>query len=520
MRYNTAAVKNMLSHPTMPDALNLSELLSRAGVPSGGMSPREDVKVLSLSDDSRQVRPGGCFVAVRGTRADGHRYVAAAIAAGAAAVVAEETVSVPPHVALVRVRDSREALARLAAAFHGLRGATGPVLKLVGVTGTNGKTTVTWMLRSILRAAARHPALIGTVEYDLGGGALRAPLTTPGAIDLCRMLSEARAGGADFALMEVSSHALDQRRTDGLRFDAAVFTNLTGDHLDYHGDMAAYAKAKRRLFASLDTGAVAVLNSDDPESLNMAESTVAPVIFYGIDAAHAQVQAKRIELGIRDTRFTLESRTMQAELCCPFVGLHNVQNALAAAATAEGLGIEPGAIVDGLRGLAGVPGRLERVDADGCPFAVFVDYAHTDDALRNVLTALRPVTRERLICVFGCGGDRDRPKRPRMARVVEELADLAIVTSDNPRTEDPRAIIDEILKGIARPNGAGVLVEADRRAAIAVALDEARPGDTVLIAGKGHENYQLVGGKTLDFDDVLVAREYLNASAVSAGKLP
>lgn len=518
MRYNTAAVKNMLSHPTMPDAMSLSELLSRAGVASGGISPWENVKVLSLADDSRRVRPGGCFVAVRGTHVDGHRFLGAAIAAGAAAVVAEEEVSAPPTVAIVRVNDSREALARLAAAFYGLRGATAPAMKFVGVTGTNGKTTVAWMLRSILRAADRPTALLGTVEYDLGGKSLSAPLTTPGALELCRLLSEARDGGAAYAVMEVSSHALDQRRTDGLRFDAAVFTNLTGDHLDYHGDMAAYAKAKQRLFASLDSSAVAVLNGDDPYWPRMAESLVAPAIRYGIDAAALQVRARKIELGVRETRFTLEAESFEAALCCPFAGRHNVLNALAAAATAEALGVGPSAIQTGLQELAGVPGRLERAEPDGCPFAVFVDYAHTDDALRNVLTALRPITRGRLLCVFGCGGDRDRLKRPRMARVVEDLADLAIVTSDNPRTEDPRAIIDGILKGFVRPDAGSVLVEADRRTAIAIALEVARPGDTVLIAGKGHEDYQLVGDKKLDFDDVRVARECLMGSAVSAGE--
>ena len=463
-----------------------------------------------LVDDSRAVTRVAA-VAVRGTGADGHGFVRQAVEHGAAAVVVESDIDAEALGAafVVRVGDSRAALARLAATWFGINETDERPLRLIGVTGTNGKTTITWMIRSILQAAGVPTALLGTIEYDLVGARRGAPLTTPGSLELCRMLSEARHGGAEYAALEVSSHALDQRRCDGLTFAAGVFTNLTGDHLDYHGSMDAYFSAKRRLFEGLGGHAAAIVNADDAYGDRAAERLEATVTRYGIDSRDADVRAKAVAVDRTGTRFVLQARTFESPVSMALVGRHNVLNALAAAATTEALGIRAGAIRAGLERMDGVPGRLQRVESAWCRFSVLVDYAHTDDALRNVLRAVRPLTSGRVICVFGCGGDRDRTKRPRMARVVGEMADAAFVTSDNPRTEEPMRIIQEILAGFDSSSGCRVEVEADRRAAIREAIHSARPGDTVLIAGKGHETYQLVGGKVLEFDDAEVAREAL-----------
>ncbi len=489
----------------------LSELLSKADVRLLGSTAIPDISVSFLTDDSRKVRPGACFVAVPGTHANGAAFAEQARANGAVAIIGGYDLP-DGNIATVRVADPRRALARLAAAWHGLRGNETKSLTLVGVTGTNGKTTVTWLLRSILRAAGLKPALLGTVEYDLIAQKRSAPLTTPGALDLCESLALARDAGADFAVFEVSSHALDQGRCDGLGFAAGVFTNLTGDHLDYHKTMDEYAKAKKLLIQMLPPDAIAVINADDPRGGEFAAASNAPVLTFGIESPLADVRG---ELSLPDrtgTSFVLQSKSLRLPIRLPLIGKHNTSNALAAAATAIGLGIPQDAIRKGLESVRGVPGRLQRVEPDGWPFSVLVDYAHTDDALRNVLSALRPLTPGRLICVFGCGGDRDRGKRPRMAAVVSELADMAFVTSDNPRSESPDSIVREILAGFPRNSGCRVEAVIDRRAAIVAAIDAARDGDTILIAGKGHEDYQLVGDRVLPFDDVKIAREALHQS--------
>jgi UDP-N-acetylmuramoyl-L-alanyl-D-glutamate--2,6-diaminopimelate ligase len=329
-------------------------------------------------------------------------------------------------------------------------------------------------------------------------------------MELCRYLAEARDAGATHAVMEVSSHALDQRRCDGLSFAAAVFTNLSGDHLDYHGDMESYFAAKRRLFDGLGHSAVAVVNADDPRSGKLRETCPAPVVTFSISRDDADVVARVVRMERCGTVFVLRSAG-ETSVQTPIVGLHNVSNMAAAGAAAMALGIEAEVVRRGLESVRGVPGRLERVEPADWPFSVFVDYAHTDDALRNVLKAVRSITPGRVLCVFGCGGDRDRTKRPRMARAAEELADLIFVTSDNPRSEDPMAIIHEILAGFSGPRADRVFVECDRGTAIERAIRAARPGDSVLVAGKGHENYQLVGNQILAFDDAGVAREYLQA---------
>lgn len=490
----------------------LGDLFGCADVQPVDDVPIPAVTISSLVDDSRAVRPGGCFVAVHGKEVDGHTFITAAVAAGARAIVVDRDGFAPPGSACVRVADTREALARLAAAYYGLRDDSPCPMRLIGITGTNGKTTTTWLLRAILAAAGQPTALIGTIEYDSVGRHHPAPLTTPGPLELARLLASARDAGAVYAVLEVSSHALDQRRCDGLAFAATVFTNLSGDHLDYHGTMERYAAAKRRLFTLREPGGVAVVNLDDPMGESLAGSLDGRVLSFGIDSPAAGLSARIEAMDRAGSTFVLAGRSFETRVRLSLVGRHNISNALAAAATADALDLAPEAILAGLERIAGVPGRLQRVEPDGSPFCVFVDYAHTDAALNSALRALRPLTPGRLICVFGCGGNRDREKRPRMAAVAARWADLTFVTSDNPRTEDSSRIIDEILAGFPRDGAGRVEVREDRRCAIEAAIGEAWPGDTVLIAGKGHETYQLVGGEVRPFDDVAVARSCLTTA--------
>lgn len=494
----------------------LPELFRRAGVCASSHRAIPDAHVCDVTADSRRVVRGGMFVAVCGTEVDGHDYVGQAAESGASVVVVEGEVSCLASCLQVVVDDSRAALAKLAAAFYGLRGGDGTPLRLVGVTGTNGKTTVAWLLRSILREAAQPAALLGTIEYDLLAERFAGQLTTPGPVELCQHLVTASRAGARNAIVEVSSHALDQRRCAGLSFAAGVFTNLSGDHLDYHGTMAAYASAKRRLFDLLDEDGKAVINADDEVGVGFARELGETAITFGLDSSPADVSATIEELNVNGARFRLRGRSFDESVCeirWRLIGRHNVLNALAAAATAEALGIEPEVICHALARAEGAPGRLQRAEPPGYPFSVFVDYAHTDAALGNVLAALKTLTRGRLICVFGCGGDRDRSKRPRMAAEAGRWADMALVTSDNPRTEDPQGIIDQIMPGFGNAPRCRVVVEVERRRAIGTAIHEARPGDTVLIAGKGHEDYQIVGTTRQRFDDVTVAREFLHERA-------
>jgi len=492
----------------------LPELLTRAGVPAVDGGVISEVRVTGMTDDSRAVEPGFCFVAIRGVGRDGHAFIGEAAAKGASAVIVEgRTGGLSGGTTIVRVADSRVALAKMTAAFYGLRGAS-PAFPMIGVTGTNGKTTVAWLIRDIVAAAGFRAGLFGTVEYDLVGERRSAPLTTPGAVELCRNLSTAREAGARYAVMEVSSHALDQRRCDGLPFAAGIFTNLTGDHLDYHGTMEAYAASKRRLFEMLPATGKAILNRDDLRSGRMAQACRCPVIWFGMDSPRLDVSARIVSMDRVGTCFELHGKTFHRKLRTRLIGRHNVMNVLAAAAATEALGISAEAICAGLEKSAGAPGRLQRVEPAGWPFSVFVDYAHTDDALANVLEAVRPLTTGRLRCVFGCGGNRDASKRPRMAATAEKLADDVYVTSDNPRTEDPQAIMEEILAGFEDRGDSSVRVELNRRKAIEMAISDAGEGDTVLIAGKGHEKYQLVGNHVLAFDDVEAARECLSLQTV------
>ncbi|MCJ7544817.1 MAG: UDP-N-acetylmuramoyl-L-alanyl-D-glutamate--2,6-diaminopimelate ligase [Phycisphaerae bacterium] len=463
---------------------------------------RADAEVQAVVADSRRVGGGSCFVAVRGPDDDGHRYIAQAAAAGCSAVVCEDPAAVPKHLPCAVVDDTRQAVAALAQA---LRGWPARRLTVVGVTGTKGKSTVAHLVRAVLAGAGCPAGLLGTISYETGVRSAPAGNTTPGPIGLADMMAEMVQAGNTHLVMEVSSHALDQRRIAGLDFRVGVFTNFTGDHLDYHTTMEEYLRAKRLLFETLDLRATAVLNQDAATGRQLASSTRAKVSWYGLSAA-ADVYARIERIDAAGTRFALIAGLHQAPVATALIGRHNVYNCLAAAGVGMALGIDLPTIARALEGVAIVPGRLQRVPI-AADYQVFVDYAHTDDALEKALGAIRPLASGRLILVFGCGGDRDRTKRPRMAAVAARLADRVVVTSDNPRSEDPQTIIDEILAGLDEAGWARTAVQVDRRAAIAQAIGEARAGDIVLIAGKGHETYQIIGDRRIHFDDAEAAAE-------------
>jgi UDP-N-acetylmuramoyl-L-alanyl-D-glutamate--2,6-diaminopimelate ligase len=474
------------------------------------------VDVERLSADSRHVRPGDLFVALPGTRTDGGRFVADACRRGAVAVAGIPSLKVPQRVPFVATPEPARFLARVAARFHGDPAAG---LTMVGVTGTNGKTTVTYLLEAIWQAAGARPGVLGTINYRFDGVAEAAPLTTPPALEVFARLAAMRAAGATHVAMEVSSHALIQDRTDGIPWDAAIFTNLGRDHLDFHRDPDDYLRAKARLFAALDASPkarrVAVLNAADARVGGLKATITSPVVTFGVGG---DVRAEAIEMTLAGTRAVLVVGGERIAIQTTLVGSGHLENVLAAAATAHALGTPLATIAGALAAFPGVPGRLEPVEA-GQDFTVLVDYAHTPDALAGVLGSLRALVPARLVCVFGCGGDRDRGKRPLMAEAVGRHVDLAILTSDNPRTEDPVRILEDAEPGLARaglellPNLAsprrGYLVQSDRSQAIASALTCARPGDCVVIAGKGHEDYQIIGTEKRPFDDRATARRVL-----------
>ncbi len=466
------------------------------------------VPLAGVTADSRRVAPGMLFVALHGTREDGSHYAADAVALGACAVVAAEDAVMPELcVPVIRAADTRGALALLAAAFHGH---PSEALTVVGVTGTNGKTTTAHLIEAVLAAAGHGPsAVLGTIEYAWPGTRRAAGNTTPGADELQALLAAARDAGCRSAFIEVSSHALDQRRVAAVRFAGAVFTNLSGDHLDYHDSMEAYAAAKSRLFSGLDAGAVVAVNGEDPYAQTMLRECAARVLRYGLDAPSSpDVTARGLRLSAEGVTFTLVTPGGDAQVSSSLLGRYNVLNLLAAATIGFGLGATPQQIAVGLGAVRGVRGRLEPVEA-GQPFTILVDYAHTDDAVSHVLRNLRSVVPGRLISVVGCGGDRDRTKRPRMARAAAELSDAVWLTSDNPRTEDPATIIDDMLGGVY--GARNVRVETDRRAAIAGAIATAQVGDCVAVLGKGHEYYQIVGDERRPFDDREVAAQAVRA---------
>jgi len=471
--------------------------------------------VTGIAYDSRAVTPGAVFVALKGQHADGVSFAKQAIERGAAAIVSEQPAPPDVHLPWAIVEDARRALAVLATAFY--RDPSGD-MRVVGITGTNGKTTTAYLIASLFEAAGVQCGLLGTVAYRIGpgeGGTREAARTTPEAPDLQALLREMVDRGCGACAMEVSSHALSLHRVEGLRLAAAVFTNLTRDHLDFHADMDDYFRAKRRLFEMLPRDAPSVLNIDDPRGASLVEVGGRPLT-YGINRP-ADVMPGPLSYSLEGLDFDVRTPSGPVHVRSKLVGRPNVYNILAAVSTAVALALPADAIERGLRSLAGVPGRFQVVSGAGDRVTVVVDYAHTDDALRNLLETARPLATGRLITVFGCGGDRDRTKRPLMGAVASRLSDLIVITSDNPRSEDPNRIIEEVQRGItsdtARDGAPRPLAIADRRDAIAKAIELARPGDVVLIAGKGHEKYQAIGSRVLPFDDVAVAREALGRRA-------
>jgi len=505
---------------TFQQLLEGAEVLAQTGDPS----------VSSVEYDSRRVKPGCVFVAMHGDSSDGNRFIDQAIQSGAVAIVTDSQAEKPREgVAWAVVPRGRRALARLSANFYKRPAER---IAITGITGTNGKSTTAFLIESILTAAGRKSALIGTIEYHVAGNIYPAPHTTPEALELARLLNEALGLGATDAVMEVSSHALAQERVFGVPFDVAVFTNLTRDHLDYHKTMDEYFAAKRVLFEGCGTDAprAVVTNLDDEYGGKLAafsRKRSAVVLSYGWE--RGDFHAENVEINPRGTRFDMATPQDKEKIAVfsPLIGRVNVYNILAAAAACYARGCASPAIASGIQALTHVPGRFERVDC-GQPFTVVVDYAHTDDALRNLTALAREFVSRgggagRVVTVFGCGGDRDRAKRPLMGEAAGRGSDFVVLTSDNPRSEDPRAIINDSVVGLQR-TGVKYTVEVDRHKAIALAVGEARPGDIVLLAGKGHEKVQVTREGSHPFDDVEVAREALRAAGfeceAATGRIP
>jgi UDP-N-acetylmuramoyl-L-alanyl-D-glutamate--2,6-diaminopimelate ligase len=474
---------------------------------------RLDVPCTGVTHDSRRAAPGVVFVALRGLNADGAAFAPQAVAAGAAVVVAEQS-AVDAGAPWVVVRDARLALALLAAEFFGHPSRE---MRVVGITGTNGKTTTSYLIHAIFEAAGMSCGLMGTVTYRIGTRSFDATRTTPEAPDLQALMRQMVTAGCRACVMEVSSHALALRRADGIRFAAGVFTNLTRDHLDFHADMEDYFSAKRRLFEMLPDDAPAVINVDDPRAPALVEAVRRPVT-YAVNKP-ADISPGPLSFTLDGLRFDVRTPGGAVRVSSRMVGKPNVYNVLAAVATATALGLPVPAIEKGIAGLQGVPGRFELASTPADDITVIVDYAHTDDALRNLLETARAMATRRLITVFGAGGDRDRTKRPLMGMVAARLSDIVVITSDNPRGEDPARIVEEVKRGAdaeVRQSNAELVTIVDRREAIIEAVRRAAANDVVLIAGKGHEKYQEVAGRTFPFDDVAVAREGLEARRVKS----
>jgi UDP-N-acetylmuramoyl-L-alanyl-D-glutamate--2,6-diaminopimelate ligase len=483
--------------------MNLGEILSGVRLRQPLTPEFAALPVEGLEYDSRRVGKGYLFFAFPGSRADGRQFANDALARGAAAVVSES--ESPGDVPWIEVEHGRRALAVASRNFYHRPDER---LGLTGITGTNGKTTTSYLVDSVLRAAGHVTALIGTIEYHLAGEVLPAVNTTPESLELVRLFADLERAGGRYATMEVSSHALALGRVYGLRFHTAVFTNLTRDHLDFHGTMEDYFAAKEMLFAGAGgpPPEFAVLNRDDEYAGRLALDPRTRLLWYGL-GPNADLRARHISSGFQGLRFDVQFGKTRFPVESPLIGKINVYNILAACGAGLSYGIRPETVSRGIASLRAVPGRFERVD-EGQPFVVVVDYAHTDDALRNVIAVARGLNPKRVITLFGCGGDRDRAKRPLMGQAAAEASDFVVVTSDNPRSEDPLAIINDALVGVRRVDVPHI-VEPDRAAAIARALKEAREGDIVILAGKGHETYQVLKDRTIAFDDRALAREVL-----------
>ena len=486
-------------------SLKLSEVLK--GVDASVSASAGELDIRQVACDSRKVQPRALFFALHGAKADGNAFIRDAVAHGAVAIVSEDAVpaAMPSSLLWIRVREPRKALAIAAANFfeHPAK-----ALRLVGVTGTNGKTTTTSLVDSIIKASGAKTGLFGTIAYHTPLGDYPAPNTTPESVDLQGFLAEIRDAGGGYAVLEASSHSLSMDRLWGCHFAAAVFTNLTREHMDYHKTFDDYFAAKLRLFQGTGAGApdVGVINLDDPYGkrlVGLAKNTVT----YGLEST-AQLTTKKFQLTFAGLSFTAQTPNGKVQVESTLVGRINVYNILAAIGAAQALGLSTDVIETGIRNLKSVSGRFQPIDA-GQPFAVIVDYAHTDDALENLIRTARELNpKGRIITLFGCGGGKDRTKRPVMGEVSGRLSDLTILSSDNPKTEDPLKIISDIVVGLQKTNGKYV-IEPDREKAIGLAIDQARSGDMVLLAGKGHENYQIIEDQTLPFDDRDAARRAL-----------
>lgn len=479
-----------------------------------------DVEINTLQYDSRKIQKGDMFIAIKGTLADGHNHISTAVANGAKAVVIENDAVLPDsyfmHAGVVKivVGSTRRALAVMSANYFGHPAKR---LKLIGVTGTNGKTTTTYLIKQLLESSTPSMqgkvGLIGTIEYFVGGEKYPATHTTPESLELHKLFATMVEKGCTHVVMEVSSHSLHQERVHGVEFAAAVFTNLTQDHLDYHGTMENYFQAKKILFDGLPSTSWAITNGDDPSGPKIAQGTKASVLTYSVNGT-SDVNAQNVSLSINGTSFVLRHRAEEVTVHSHLVGRFNIYNILAACSAGIALGISTSSIKAGVASFSSVPGRFERI-LSPAGWSAIIDYAHTPDALEKCLHTIRDVlpaqSSNRIVTVFGAGGDRDKSKRPLMGKVVDTLSDIAVVTSDNPRTEDPNAIIDDVLKGVQRKKD--LFVEPDRRSAIANALSMARTGDIVLIAGKGHEDYQIIGTTKHHFSDREIVQEFIAAHA-------
>ena len=488
--------------------MTLDELLALVLVPA--MRGPSSKNAPGLCTDSRLVKAGDIFVAIEGTVYDGHDFIDQALANGAKYVVCQHERRVTrdegrerSHEVIV-VEDSAETAAFLAQVS---RGNPASQLTNLAVTGTNGKTTVAYLVRSIITNGGLKCGLISTIIYDTGSARSEAVLTTPDCLAIAEKQEQMLKAGSKYMVIEASSHALSQKRLAGINFKAAAFTNLASDHLDYHKTEKNYLAAKTKLFECLSPDATAVLNKESPAAIQVAEKTKTKILWYAVDTP-ADINAHIESMDITGTAFVLEYAGQIQPVKTPSTGRYNVSNHLAAAGLCLAAGFDLETISAGLSALKTIPGRLEKLDWGG-DFSVFIDYAHSDDALKNVLSTLRPLCKGKLRVVFGCGGDRDRTKRPRMARVAEQLADFIIVTSDNPRTERPEDIISEIVTGFEKPTSQTITIEPDRKKAIELALKAAAQHDIVLIAGKGHETYQIIGEQKFDFSDKTTAQEYL-----------
>lgn len=477
--------------------MRLRELLEGMEVISQTISP--DTEITHVCVDSRATQKGSLFVAVPGNRCDGGHYARQAVDRGAVCVVCQS--ELPPDLPWVKVRDARLALSQLACRWYGHPSRQ---LTMLGVTGTNGKTTVTYLLRHILQRTGMKTGLIGTVQNIVGEQTLPAQRTTPDALQIQQLLSAMTKNGCSHAVMEVSSHALDQHRAEGIDFAVGIFTNLTEDHLDYHGTMGCYCDAKAKLFQMSRMG---ICNADDPWTERLLAGASCPSVYYGIHNP-AEVWAEDIFLHSRSVDFTVCTARTRTPVHLGVPGRFSVYNALGAIAACGVLGIPPEECAAALATFPGVAGRMEVVPTPGKPYTLLIDYAHTPDALENVLKTVRGFAQNRVIAVFGCGGDREREKRPLMGHIAGKLADLTIITSDNPRTEEPMAIIRDILPGIAGAEDK-YIVEPDRRGAIALAMGRAAAGDVIVLCGKGHETYQEIGDKTIPMDEREIVRSLL-----------